>query len=102
MTEWQYIIDSDGLKARYDRVTAIITALEEQQLAVVSNSGVISYSLDDGQTRIQTSYRSSDQIAKAIDGYEKIRNRILAELTGSSIVRLADAGSIQSNKFRVQ
>jgi hypothetical protein len=100
MTEYQYIIDSDNLKIKYDRITAIISALEEQQLLVVSNSGVVSYSLDDGQTRIQTTYRSSDQIAKAINEYEKIRNRILAEITGTRIMRLADAGTIQSNKFR--
>lgn len=98
-TEYQYIIDSVGLKARYDRITAIITALENQMLACVSNSDVISYSLDDGQTRISTSYRSADQISKAIDQYEKIRNRIKAELTGTTIVRLADAETVQSNRF---
>jgi len=96
-TEYQYIIDSTGLKQRYDRITAIITALENQQLLMIGNSDVVSYSLDDGQTRISTTYRSSDQISVAITQYEKIRNRILAELTGTRIVRLADAGSIQSN-----
>lgn len=96
-TEYRYIIDSTGLKQRYDRITAIITALENQQLLMIGNSDVVSYSLDDGQTRISTTYRSSEQVSVAITQYEKIRNRILAELTGTSIVRLADAGSIQSN-----
>ena len=98
MTEYAYVIDSTSLKQRYDRITAIITALENAQLAGISNSDVVSYSLDDGQTRISTNYRSADQVAKAITEYEKIRNRILSEITGTRIVRLADAGSIQSNR----
>lgn len=97
MTEYQYVIDSTSLKQRYDRISAIILALENQQLAIVGNSDVLSYSLDDGQTRISTQYRSADQIAKAIDNYERIRNRILAQLTGTGIVRLADAEATQSN-----
>jgi hypothetical protein len=96
-TEYQYVIDSVDLKQRYDRIKAIITALENQQLALVGNSDVVSYSLDDGQTRISTTYRSADQIAKAIDQYEKILIRIESQITGTRIVRLADAGSIQSN-----
>lgn len=98
-TEYQYIIDSISLKQRYDRIQAIITALENQQLLMVGNSDVVSYSLDDGQTRISTNYRSADQIAKAIEQYEKILYRIEAQITGTRIVRLADAGSIQSNGF---
>lgn len=98
-TEYQYVIDSADLKQRYDRIKAIIAALENQQLAMVGNSDVVSYSLDDGQTRIQTNYRSADQIAKAISDYEKILYRIKAQITGTRIVRLADAGSIQSNRF---
>lgn len=100
MTEYQYIIDSTSLKERYDRITTIINTLELQQIAIVSNSGTLSYSLDDGQTRIQITYRSADQIAKAIEQYEKIRNRIADKITGCGIVRLADAGTIQSIKFR--
>jgi DNA replication initiation complex subunit (GINS family) len=97
MTEYQYIIDSTSLKQRYDRIQSIIAALELQQLAVVANSDVESYSLDDGQTRISTTYRSADQIFKAIEQYEKISNRILAQLTGTRVMRLADAQAIQSN-----
>lgn len=97
MTEYEYIIDSPGLKERYDRIQQIITALELQQLAAVGNSDVDSYSLNDGQIQISTRYRSPEQIQKAIDGYEKISNRILFQLTGTRVVRLADAEAIQSN-----
>lgn len=94
-TEYEYIIDSTSLKQRYDRICAIITALENQQLSMVGNSDVLSYSLDDGQTRISTTYRSADQIAKAIEKYEQIKERLANQITGTRIVRLADAGTIQ-------
>lgn len=99
-TEYQYVIDSPNLKARYDRLSQIITALENQQLAMVGKSGTLKYSLNDGQTMISTEYRSSAEIAAAITEYEKIRNRVLSELTGTRVKRLADAESVQSNGLR--
>jgi transcriptional antiterminator len=95
--EYQYVIDSTTLKQRYNRIKAIITALENQQLLQITKSGTISYSLDDGQTRINTNYRSADDIASAIESYERILERIANKITGTRIVKLADAQSIQSN-----
>ncbi len=99
MTEYEYIIDSTGLKQRYDRVTEIITALENQMILAAGNSTTEEYELNDGQIKIRTLYRNPDSISKAIDSFEKIRNRILAELTGTRRMRLADAESIQSNGY---
>lgn len=96
-TEYQYVIDSTSLKQRYDRIKAIIAALETLQLTSISKSGTAKYTLNDGQTVISTDYRSPEQIAKAITEYEKILNRIISEITGSRVKRLADAESIQSN-----
>ena len=98
MTEYEYIINSTSLKERYDRICAIIRALEDQQIAVISNSDVESYTLDDGQTRINTTYRSALDIAKAIDSYERVKNRIQGELLGTRIVALRDAKTVQSNE----
>ena len=95
-TEYEYIIDSTSLKERYDRICAIIEALENQQLAAAGNTDVEEYTLDDGQTKIKTVYRSPEQIAKAIDNYEKIKNRVLAQMTGTRIMRLGDAKSIRN------
>ena len=100
MTEAEYITNSQGIADRYTRICTIITALENQQIAVIANSDVQEYSLNDGQTVIKTVYRSPDSIAKAIEQYEKIKNRIHAQMTGQRVMRLADAGSIQSNGRR--
>jgi hypothetical protein len=97
LTEYEYIIDSPGLKERYDRIQSIIRGLEIQQLQIIGNCDVDSYTLNDGQIQISTRYRSPEQIQKAIDAYEKISNRILYQLTGTRVVRLADAEAVQSN-----
>lgn len=97
MTEYEYIIDSTSLKQRYDRICQIITGLENQQLAAVGNSDVEAYTLDDGQTRINTQYRSAEDIAKAIFQYERIKNSIQAKLLGTRIVALRDSNTVQSN-----
>ena len=96
-SEYEYIIDAPTLKERYDRISAIIKGLETAQLAGISQTGKLSYSLDDGQTRISAQYRSPGEIAKAIAEYEKILRRIESEITGTRIVRLADAEATQSN-----
>lgn len=97
MTEYQYIIDSTSLKERYDRLVQIITALELQQVSAAANSDVQSYTLDDGQTKISTQYRSAESISKAILMYERLKNKILDQLLGTRVVVLRDAKTIQSN-----
>ncbi len=97
VTEYQYIIDSNSLKQRYDRINQIITSLENQLILAATTSDVDNYSLNDGQIQIRTQYRSPDSIIKAITGLEVIANRLEAQLTGTRVMRLADAESVQSN-----
>jgi hypothetical protein len=96
MTEGEYITNTPNKATRYLRILSIIDALEIQQLAVISNSDIEQYTLNDGQTVITTKYRSPDTIAKAINEYEKIAIRLHAQITGQRIMRLADAQDIQS------
>lgn len=97
ISEYEYVINSTSLKERYDRIKAIITALENQQLLSVGKSGIISYSLNDGQISISTQYRSFSEVVKAIEQYEKILTRLESQITGTRIVALRDAKSVQSN-----
>lgn len=81
-TETVYIESATGLKTRLDRIVAIIEALELRQVEVIGNSDVEEYSIDDGQIKIKTIYRSSEQIAKAIEAYEKLKQKLLNQLNG--------------------
>lgn len=96
MTESEYIVSANTKRERLIRINQIIEALELQQISAVANSDVDSYALNDGQIQISTKYRSPEQIAKAIEAYDKIKARLESDLEGR-IVRLADAESIRSN-----
>ena len=85
-TETLYIEGATGLVERLARIEAIIEALELRQVEVIGKSNVEEYQLDDGQVRIKTIYRSADQIAKAIEAYEKLKQKILNKLNGRQIV----------------
>jgi len=82
---------------RANRIMQVIIALENQSLEAAGNSDISEYSLDDGQIRIKTAYRTPEEIAKAIDHYEKIYNRIVARCSGTRIVSLRDARAFNLN-----
>ena len=85
-TETLYIEGATGLVERLARIEAIIEALELMQVEVIGKSNVEEYQLDDGQVKIKTIYRSSEEIAKAIEAYEKLKQKILNRLNGRQIV----------------
>ena len=85
-TETLYIEGATGLVERLARIGAIIEALELRQVEVIGKSNVEEYQLDDGQVRIKTIYRSSEEIAEAIEAYEKLKQKILNKLNGRQIV----------------
>jgi hypothetical protein len=85
-TETLYIEGATGLVERLARIEAIIEALELRQVEVIGKSNVEEYQLDDGQVRIKTIYRSAEEIAKAIEAYDKLKQKILNKLNGRQMV----------------
>ena len=57
-----------------------------QILDNIGNEPITEYSLDDGQVKIRTVYRSVEQMTKAIEALEKIKNKLLNELNGRGMV----------------
>lgn len=83
-----YIESATSIKQRMARVLATKTALENQRLAMAmsgSKSQVSEYSLDDGQTKIRTVYRSMEELTKAIAGLDMelvtLQNRVNGRMT---------------------
>ena len=81
-TETIYIESASSKIERLNRIMQIIEALELRQVAVIGNADVEEYSIDDGQIKIKTIYRSSKQIADAIEAYEKLKQKLLNQLNG--------------------
>lgn len=95
MNETLYITSATSLLDRIARIDSIILALELQVLNIgVGNSDVQSYSLDDGQTKIQTQYTSIESINKAIFSFDTLRERLLNQLNGRAMI-LRDVRGLQ-------
>lgn len=84
-----YIDSASTLREKIVKVSAIITALEDTALHAAANAGIQEYWLDDGQTKIRQSYRSSKEVEASITGFETIRQRYINKLNGR-MVRLVD------------
>lgn len=88
MNEVNYIYSTTSLLERYQRIDRIIAALEiamETQFAG-ETSGLDYYILDDGQTKITTSYRDVRLIPQAIEHWEKKQVKILNKLNGHGMI----------------
>lgn len=82
-----YIENATSLQEKLVRIDAIILALETLAIDYAAGkAGISSYSLNDGQTTISTSYRSVSDIHVSLLGYEQIRQTILNKLNGRTFV----------------
>lgn len=84
MNETVYVYSTTSLEERLVRINQIIDNLE---IAMVNDfskdtSGLDYYILDDGQTKITTSYRDTRLIPKAIAEWEKTAQKIINKLNG--------------------
>lgn len=66
----EYIQSRDSLKARIEAIEVLIDDMYANMTDAIGNDGTASYSLDDGQMKIQTQYRSVSDITKGINALE--------------------------------
>lgn len=85
-----YVESCKTLKDKIAAIDAIIDALETTALKAASTGNITSYSLDDGQTRINTVYRNAAEVEASISAFEKIKQRYINRLNGHR-TRLVDS-----------
>ena len=66
----EYITSRASNKARIDALHVLIDAMYDTMAGAIDDSGTASYTLDDGQMKISTEFRSLDQIIKGIQALE--------------------------------
>jgi len=93
-----YIQSATTLKGKIEKMDAIIAALEDAALDSASKSGIDQYSLDDGQSKIMTKYRSLEDINASITAFEMQRQRYVNRLNGRQ-VRLVDGRSLRRGGY---
>jgi hypothetical protein len=92
-----YIQSRSTLRDKIIAIDKIIEALELQALTAAGNIDVSEYSLDDGQTRIKTMYRSGKDIADSILVFMRIREMYVNRLNGRKF-RLLDSRNFTGNQ----
>lgn len=85
-----YVESCTTLKAKIAAIDDIITALEVVALKAASTGNIAQYSLDDGQTKINTTYRNAAEVEASISAFEKIKQRYVNRLRGHR-TRLVDS-----------
>lgn len=92
-SETLFIDSAANLEEKVKKLDLIIDALLDLATASAGKDDVAEYSLDDGQTKIRTQFRGMSSIMRAIDDYEKLRQRCLNRLNGR-VMRLVDSKSV--------
>lgn len=89
----EYMRTCSDIKARIAAIDSIISALYASAAEAATGENVIQYSLNDGQTIISATPRSSRQITESITAWEALRNREVQKLTGR-VTRLVDGKNL--------
>lgn len=79
----EYIESRTCLASKIDAIEALIDSMLLNAIDAIDTSGTASYSLDDGQMKISTQYRSIDEITVGIKGLEKIKQMYINRLNGN-------------------
>lgn len=95
-----YVSSATTLVGKIANIDKVIEALEIMSIDAAATGNYAEYSLDNGQSRIKTVYRSLVQIGLAIREFEAIRQRYINRLNGRN-VRLVDGKNFSyRNYFR--
>ncbi|KKN55740.1 hypothetical protein LCGC14_0579500 [marine sediment metagenome] len=96
-----FIQSATTLKAKIVRIDAIMVALEDTMLKAAGTANFDEYLLDDGQVRIKTIYRTTEDVIKSIKSLEAVRQMYVNRLNGRHI-RLVDGKNfIERNHGRI-
>jgi hypothetical protein len=93
-TEADYVRNCTTLTAKITAIDTIIEALMDTALEAAANGGIEEYSLDNGQTKIRTKYRTAEDVLKSIKSWESLRNFYQYKITGR-VTRLSHLDRIK-------
>ena len=90
----EYVQSRASLIDKINAIDSIIDALIISAAAGAGTGHFMQYSLDDGQTKISTSYRSVGDVEAGIRGFERLKHYYLNQLNGRR-VRLMDISNFR-------
>lgn len=93
-----YISEAKTNAERLARVEKVIDALLETAANSAGSDNITSYSMDDGQTKIQTTYKGVDAIMRSIAEFEKLKNYYKNQIDGR-ITRMVDSKNLSRYRY---
>lgn len=81
-TTSEYIRSKESLTDKICAIEAIISDMYTSMADNIGNTGTVSYSMDDGQMKVMTQYRSIEEMAKGIRELEKILQIYISGIKG--------------------
>lgn len=85
-----YIESCKTVREKIVAIDAIINALMLTAAKSASNDNILQYSLNDGQTVINTMYRGTKAIFQSIESFERLKQMYINKLNGR-VIRLVDS-----------
>ena len=88
----EYIESRTSLAAKIQAYDTIIAGLEATMLLAIESGHIKQYEFDDGMMKVRTEYRSVNDIANAMTGYERLRQMYINRYNGR--VRVLRGGNL--------
>lgn len=85
-TTKEYIQSKTSLNAKIVAIEALIDQMLLSSIEAIDSSGTASYSMDDGQMKVTTQYRSIVEITAGVRALEKILQLYINRRNGSVTV----------------
>lgn len=89
-----YLASTEDYQEKIARIDKIQKLLFDTAEKAALDDGILSYTLDDGQTKVQTMYKSVDQVINSILALEKLRAMYTRKLGGTGVMRFVDASNL--------
>lgn len=83
LTIKEYIQSKESLDAKIAAIELLIDDMIVSMAEGIGNSGTASYSMDDGQMKVMTQYRSVNEIANGVRALEKMLQMYMNRRNGS-------------------
>jgi hypothetical protein len=78
----EYIQSKSSLDSKIAAIESLIDAMILNSIEAVDNSGTASYSMDDGQMKVTTMYRSIKEITQGVKSLEQMKQMYVNRRNG--------------------
>tara|TARA_R110002049_G_scaffold230109_2_gene402266 strand:- start:634 stop:921 length:288 start_codon:yes stop_codon:yes gene_type:complete len=82
----EYIQSKSSILEKIKAIESLIDAMILNTAEAIDNSGVASYSMDTGQTKVTTTYRSVEEVNKGIKALEQTLQMYINRYNGRVVV----------------